>query len=202
MTAGEKERVLYEAVSQDAVRKAGIRERDRLSEEEVREFSKKIVGRIAESEAFSKASVILIYRAFGKEADLSYLGRCVREKGLGKTLVYPYCMPGKERRMLALQPNDSQAFRPGMLHIEEPVLERSRIYAPESIDLVICPGTAFDEKLHRVGMGAGYYDRFLKQCSSAVIGMAAFECQKAGHICPNDWDTSMSIIWTEERVYT
>ncbi|MBQ6035681.1 MAG: hypothetical protein IJL43_00080, partial [Lachnospiraceae bacterium] len=94
-------------VSQDAVRKAGIRERDRLSEEEVREFSKKIVGRIAESEAFSKASVILIYRAVGKEVDLSFLERYVREEGTEKTLVYPYCISGKERRMLALRPNDT-----------------------------------------------------------------------------------------------
>ena len=47
----------------------------------------------------------------------------------------------------------------------------------EDIDAVLVPGLAFDRLGHRVGYGKGFYDRFLKSCSTscAKIGLSYFE---------------------------
>jgi 5-formyltetrahydrofolate cyclo-ligase len=63
------------------------------------------------------------------------------------------------------------------------------------------PVTAFDEKLGRMGMGAGYYDRFLTACKKAHIVAVAFECQKADSVMAQEWDMPMEKVFTEEKVY-
>ena len=52
-----------------------------------------------------------------------------------------------------------------------------------------------------MGMGAGYYDRFLPQCANAVVIAAAFEVQKVKRLPVDEWDYSMERVFTEERTY-
>ncbi len=60
------------------------------------------------------------------------------------------------------------------LGIPEP--QHGKIIAAHKIDVVIVPLLCFDLKGHRVGYGAGYYDRFLKKCSPQCkfIGLSLF----------------------------
>lgn len=61
----------------------------------------------------------------------------------------------------------------GLYGICTPVLERSVLLEPEQLDLVLVPCTAFDADCFRVGMGKGYYDRYLPRCTKAAkIGIA------------------------------
>ena len=53
----------------------------------------------------------------------------------------------------------------------------------------------------RMGMGAGYYDRFLPKCTRADIVGVAFEAQKAEVLPADPWDRPMDIIYTEKRSY-
>ena len=72
--------------------------------------------------------------------------------------------------------------------------------AQEEIDLVICPGTAFDDRGGRLGMGGGYYDRFLPGCVRAVFLMAAYENQREDALDLEETDVRMNLIVTEDRI--
>jgi 5-formyltetrahydrofolate cyclo-ligase len=60
-------------------------------------------------------------------------------------------------------------------HIPEPLYGEN--IDPLLIDAVIIPLLAFDKLGHRVGYGAGFYDRFLERCKPDVlkIGVSLFE---------------------------
>jgi 5,10-methenyltetrahydrofolate synthetase len=72
--------------------------------------------------------------------------------------------------------------------------------SPESIGVVVVPMIAYDRSGHRLGYGAGYYDRFLSSsCNMKKIGIA-FSCQEIDHVPADENDVRMDVIITEEGV--
>ena len=179
------------------LRKAGKAGRSALPAEERAMRSAAIVKRLISSDEFKNAKVIMIYKAIGAEVDLQALEAAT--KSCGKHLLYPLCISRTE--MIALEPKDCDSWICGSYGISEPLREKSTEYAPEKINLVICPCTAFDEKCNRIGMGAGYYDRFLPKCQNARIIAVAFEAQKTAFIPAMPWDQAMEKVYTETAVY-
>ena len=184
------------------LRKNKIQARNNLSKEERTFFSEQISERILCSDIFQKSQNIMIYRAIKGEVSLQKLEQVAMK--LGKQLVFPLCVSKSE--MSALSPktnlaNGQSAWKTGMYGIMEPVREYSMEIAPKDIDLVICPCTAFDEKGGRMGMGAGYYDRFLLNCTNAHVAAVAFEVQKAECVPMEEWDRRMDVIFTEKSAY-
>ena len=183
--------------SRKELRKSKIQARNSLSREDRERFSAVISERIAASEVFRKAKTVLIYRATKGEVRLDALERA--DEAAGKRLVYPLCISDSE--MIALLPEDENAWKPGYFGIMEPLQEKSLEIPPEEIDLVICPCTVFDPQCGRMGMGAGFYDRYLEKCVNAHIAAAAFEVQKTDHIPMEPWDKPMEMVFTEAGIY-
>jgi 5,10-methenyltetrahydrofolate synthetase len=179
------------------LRKAKKAAREALSDEDRTVKSLSIVDSIIGSEEYKNAKNILIYSAIRGEVSLEGL-REPAEKD-GKVLAYPLVISAKE--MIALVPKSEEDWTEGFHGIMEPKKETCEEIKPEDFDLVICPCTAFDEKLGRMGMGAGYYDRFLTACTKAHIVAVAFECQKADSVMAQEWDMPMEKVFTEEKVY-
>ena len=69
--------------------------------------------------------------------------------------------------------------------------------APEEIDLVLCPCSAFDRGHRRLGMGGGYYDRFLGKCVHADIFAVAYAVQEADEVPTEAFDRKMDKVITE-----
>lgn len=193
------------------LRKSRIAARDALSAEDRDRLSKSIVSRILASPVFRQAKTILIYKGIRGEVRLEALEEAVGIGAAGsseeaehadfaeKRLVYPLCISKTE--MIALEPLGEDSWKDGYCGIREPVREKSVEIRPEEIDLVICPCTVFDEAGGRMGMGAGFYDRYLPRCTNAHIVAVAFEAQKADCVPMEPWDRPMELVFTEKAVY-
>ena len=83
-----------------------------------------------------------------------------------------------------------------------PVPERSVLLQPEQLDLVLVPCTAFDAGCYRVGMGKGYYDRYLPRCTRAVKIGIALEVQRVPRAAVDDHDQRLDAFVTERGIYT
>lgn len=190
-------RTSFHAQYRKWLRKSRIRAREALSPEKRAEKSTQAVEQIVQSKAFQKAKTILIYDHVRAELSLEQLvTHPISEE---KRFAYPLCISDSE--MVAMIPSGLEAWRPGAFGILEPVPELSLLVVPEELDLVICPCTVFDQNCNRMGMGAGYYDRYLPKCVNAVFAAAAFEVQKAEHIPAAEWDRPMDMVFTEKTVY-
>ena len=179
------------------LRREKIRARDRLSPEERAAQSAQVVEQVLVSPEFRRAKTVLIYRATRGEVLLEALEAA--QEAEEKRLAYPLCVSDTE--MTALLPHGEDSWAEGYCGISEPLPEKSELIRPEEIDLVLCPCTVFDEHCNRMGMGAGFYDRYLEKCVNAHIVSVAFECQKAVRIPTESWDKPMDAVFTEKAVY-
>ncbi len=177
------------------IRKEKIAIRRALDKRTVSELSEAICKRIISSPEYKNSETIFIYNAVNNEAELSGLRRDAIEKG--KRLAYPVCK--SEGRMDAYVPEAADALIIGKYGIYEPDVRRSRLIAPENIDLCICPLTAFDGSCKRLGMGGGYYDRYLPKCKNAIIAAAAYDALQVDVVPVDKNDMRMDIVFTESR---
>lgn len=180
-----------------ALRKEKIKARESFTKEERNFLSQQIVERILASKEFQDAKSIMIYRGIRGEVRLNLIE--IAEKSKGKQFLFPLCLP--EREMAALEPLGEDAWCPGSFGIMEPVMEKSNVVRPEDIDMIISPCTVFDENCNRMGMGGGYYDRYLPKCEKAVIAAVAFEVQKADAVPMEPWDKAVDLVFTEKKTY-
>ena len=179
--------------SRSELRKKYIRAREALSPQERARKDRLAVEQAASLPEFAKASTVMLYRAVRSELSLDALP--FHPSAAGKRFVYPLCTSATE--MAAMLPG---GWKEGPFGIPEPLASASVPVPPEEIDLVICPGSAFDRFGRRLGMGAGYYDRFLPKCTRAVVGMAAFDAQQAPSLPAAAWDFPMRLIITESGI--
>ena len=177
-------------------RKAGIAARRALPEPVRAAANAALCARIAALPCFERARTLLVYAAFNGEADLAALAEQARR--MGKQVAYPIC--GAGFTLTAAVPGPD-GWETGAYGIRTPVPERSVLLPPEALDLVLVPCTAFDSSCRRVGMGKGYYDRYLPRCSSAVRLGVAFEVQRFPRAAADEHDQRLDGSITEGGIY-
>ena len=108
----------------------------------------------------------------------------------GKTLVCPRVAAGGTLEHYRVpRPDDLEPGRRGLV---EPAPDPDRRVTPASLDLILVPGVVFDRRGVRLGLGGGYYDRFLAESDAHTMGLA-FSLQvvprvpSEAHDRPVDW---------------
>lgn len=177
-------------------RKAGIAARRALPDAARGAANAALCAHLAALPAFARAKTLLVYAAFGGEADPAALIRQAEQTG--KTVAYPIC--GEGFALTAAVPGPD-GWEIGAYGIRTPIASRARILRPEDLDLVLVPCTAFDAACRRVGMGKGYYDRYLPRCQNAVTVGVAFDCQRVEHAASGTLDAVPDAFATEKGVY-
>lgn len=142
-------------------------QRRSFTTEQVVSSSAIVAKHILACDAYRKAKHIMGYLAFGKELSVDE----VLQQALadGKQVYVPEIISAAEFRAVELQSFDNfQLDRYGIRSIID-----GKAVEPELLDLILVPAVAFDRQGNRLGMGAGYYDRFLPLAKKAiVIGVA------------------------------
>lgn len=160
----------------------------------VEEASKLICQRIIVSSLYKNANVILAYLAFGKEVSCDEL--VTQALTDGKTVCIPYIID--KEHFLAAKLNSLENLvldRYGIRTVAEPIIEVSH----SDIDLILVPGLAFGRDGSRMGMGAGYYDRFLADTQAITLGLA-YEKMLQDEIPTDEHDIAMEYIVTESNL--
>jgi 5-formyltetrahydrofolate cyclo-ligase len=89
---------------------------------------------------------------------------------------------------------------PGKYGILAPDEEKINIAQPDMIELILVPGVAFNLKGQRLGMGAGFYDRFLKKTRNATLVGLALQCQIIDAVPCEDHDYLIDYLATKDGI--
>ena len=174
------------AEEKQAQRAAGRAARKALDAPQRAAANAALCRRVLELDAYRAAHTLLLYAAFGGEADLAAVAaEAVRH---GKTVAYPVC--GEGFALTAAVPS-ADGWAVGQYGIRTPVPERSTLLQP-----------AFDADCYRVGMGKGYYDRYLPRCTRAVKIGIALEVQRVPRAAVDTHDQRLDAFVTERGIYT
>ena len=185
------------STSKQTLRQQARQIRAALSDDDRDQYSRMITDSLRELPEFAEARCLLVY--VGVRTEVRTLHLLHDLLGTNQETVVPYCR-GQTLGLFRLQ--DIDELQPGRFGIPEPPeairsLPR-RTCDPESLDLLVVPGLAFDSSGHRLGYGAGYFDRLLQQVrpTATVVGLA-FACQMFPTVPVDPHDAPVDCIVSE-----
>ena len=134
------------------------------TDEELLSASVRVWAQVETNPWFRKAGSVLLYWSMPDEV---YTHDFIRRWRGKKTIILP-AVDGNRLR-LALFDGEQSLRRNASMNLYEP---QSNDYpSPQTIELALVPGIAFDRSHHRLGRGRGYYDRLLPQLNTYNIGV-------------------------------
>ena len=185
------------AAGKTELRKRLQAERAKLRAEQVAWSSEQVSRHILACDAYRKAQCIMGYLAFGKELSVDAVLRAALAEG--KQVLVPLVTSATEMVPVVLRNmEDFELDRYGIRSVREP----AELCEAQAIDLVLVPGVAFDREGGRLGMGAGYYDRFLPKAQSAVLMGIAYDALVQDELPKYEYDVCMQLLASESGITT
>lgn len=140
-----------------------------------------------------EAACIAAYVPIGSEADpTTFLAHAHNQ---GRATALPYV----ENRVVPIR---FLRWAPGEPLVDGPfgLRQPDRAIAEEiSPDLILTPLVAFDRRLHRLGQGAGHYDRAFARWPEARRAGIAWSVQEVDFVPDDQWDVPMDAVLTERE---
>lgn len=179
-----------------SLRRALRRLRMSMQADEAASKSRAIAALLWRTPEFSRAAVVLSYLS-SKENEVDTVGIIERVHAEGRQVFLPVTLPDRSLSWHRYQPGDP--LRTVALGIQEPM--GGRIVSPAEATRGVClvPGLGFTEQGDRLGLGMGFFDRFLSESGVYGIGLA-YECQLQKVLPVETHDMSLPLIVTESRV--
>ena len=159
--------------------------------------SARIVGRVDAHPAVRAArSVALFWPIVERhEVDLRPLDAALRARGI--SVAYPSIDP--ETREMTFRFALQDALEERGLGFSEPAATAPEA-SKEDLDVIVVPAIALDPTGHRIGYGAGFYDRTLARFAPPAVTIGvAFDFQLVAEVPFTEHDVPVAFVVTDER---
>ena len=174
--------------------RAEIKEKiNSLDKKYIDSASEKMQKNLISLPLFRDASSVFVYMSTANEPDTSLVIKEALKNG--KKVYVPKCI-GKGI-MVAVKVDEKTVFKAGYMNIPEP--ENAVAEENVQIDLAVLPCVSADLKGNRLGHGAGFYDRFLENTSSAKVCFC-FGKLISPEIPTEEHDIKTDVLITEKTV--
>lgn len=159
-----------------------------------RRASQRACDRLAADSRFAGASSVMLYMPLRSELDVVPLAMAALQQG--KRVSVPRADADQGTLTpIGVEHLDADAMPADPMGVRTPAAGPE--VAPESLDLVVVPGVAFDRTGRRLGRGAGYYDRFLARLAphTATAGIC-FDEQLVDSVPHGTHDRTVDCVFT------
>ena len=180
------------------IRKDTIKKRSSMDSEFIEESGKQIAKLVLSMEDYKKSDIVLMYYPVRNEANVRDLFEI--SLNMGKKVAMPRVLNKCDMEFYVTESWEDLA--PGYMDIYEPREGLSLYtYKPDIKAFMAVPGVAFDKKGGRIGMGRGYYDRYLKKYPYIKTCGVCMEYQLIDKIPMEKNDIYIKYIVTEKKIY-
>lgn len=177
-----------------SLRKEALRWRRSLQANEVDILSRQIVTKTLSFVHYNQANTVMAFLSMPDEPQMNDI---IENAWLcGKTVCVPHLQADWGMMDAAILHGFNELIT-GKLGLAVPDPNHLKLANAADIDLVLVPGVAFDKQGNRLGMGAGYYDRFLPKVERAVLAGVCFSMNVLDYIPTEQYDLPMHYLITE-----
>lgn len=179
-----------------ALRQKMLAFRKGLTKEQHEEKSRAILARLYEEPRYQQAKTIFAYASMPDEVQLyGLLAHALKQ---GKRVGLPLITGKGLMEVVNLPSLDSLV--PGKFGILTVREEEQSIIPAAEVDFVVVPGAAFSPAGDRLGLGGGYYDRYLaERAPQAYRAALTFDGQVVPSVPMEAHDARVNLILTETR---
>jgi 5-formyltetrahydrofolate cyclo-ligase len=181
------------------LRKAIRNCRDALPPEQARALSQSVQSRAIGLACYRRARVVLLYSAIGNEVATTLIFADALDGA--RRVFYPKADPvSRTLRFHAVSALDE--LGPGSFGVAEPRAGAPLMAAEIEGAVIFVPGVAFAGCGQRLGMGGGFYDRFLASTGPGVTAVGlGYSFQMLEGMPDDPWDRRLDYVVTERAVY-
>lgn len=188
--------------SKEEIRKKLLHWRNSLSLDERVKLSEQIIKNIFDLDAYHHANVLFLYYPLGQEVDILP----IMKQGLMDKKIIALPKVVNKTTIQFNQVSSMEDVLLGTYNVYEP---KSSIEVPYTKNsLILVPGIAFDKQMHRIGFGAGYYDRYFNKLINEYpdltinsIGVC-YEKQFVETTYPTTYDVALNGLVTNNGYYS
>ncbi|GAB4393704.1 MAG: 5-formyltetrahydrofolate cyclo-ligase [Gammaproteobacteria bacterium] len=177
-----------------------------LSSDYITQCSIQVAQRLQTSTLFQPQSHVAIYATFDGEIDLIPTVNYLWQQQC--TCYLPIISTTDNSMVFQRYPKDSKLVE-NKFAIKEPKPDPEQQISVDKLDIILLPLVGFDMQGSRLGMGAGYYDRALRQLITPtdhtqkihkplLIGVG-YSWQQVANIPRDPWDVSLHAVVTEQQ---
>ncbi len=170
------------AAAKSALRRQMLLARSELEPRFREESGQAITKRLVELEEYRQADTLHLYiDALPGEVPTHELATLALTQG--KRVVVPRIVAFNPPEMVGLEISSLGELTLSPAGLWEPDPSRTDRVPEAEIDLVIVPGVAFDRSGHRLGLGGGFYDRWLPsvQAPRAALALSLQVVERVPH---------------------